>query len=122
MPAFGPSEVMALCSKVIGASPSDIKLVAQRLHDHAFEPRLSADDTKELVTELGYLDLDSFCADLGLPSHIAERWERFGVSHEMKQVITLLAVQRRRVAEAVAEFEDMTHVGVEDFLRERGVI
>ena len=37
------------------------------------------------------------------------------MSHEMKQVITLLAVQRRRVAEAVAEFEDMTHVGVEDF-------
>jgi hypothetical protein len=122
MPAFGPSEVMALCSKVIGAAPSDIRLVAQRLHDHAFEPRLSAQETRDIVTELGYENLDAFCADLGLPSHIAERWARFGVSHEMKQVIMLVAAQRRRTAEAVAEFEDMTHVGVEDFLRERGVI
>jgi hypothetical protein len=122
MPPFGPSDVMALCSKVIGTAPSDIKLVAQRLHDHAFEPRLSAEDTRDLVTELGYEDLDAFCAGLGLPSHIAERWARFGVSHEMKQVIKLLAAQRRRTAEAVAEFEGMTHVGVEDFLRERGVI
>jgi hypothetical protein len=122
MPPFGPSEVMALCSKVIGTAPSDIKLVAQRLHDHAFEPRLSAEDTRDLVTELGFEDLDAFCAGLGLPSHIAERWARFGVSHEMKQVIKLLAAQRRRTAEAVAEFESMTHVGVEDFLRERGVI
>lgn len=122
MPAFGPSEVMALCSKVIGTAPSDIRLVAQRLHDHAFEPRLSAEDTRYLVTELGYENLETFCADLGLPAHIAERWSRFGVSHEMKQVITLLATQRRRTADAVAEFEGMTHVGVEDFLRDRGVI
>jgi hypothetical protein len=122
MPAFGPSEVLALCSKVIGSAPTDIKLVAQRLHDHAFEPRLSADATRDLVTDLGYENLDAFCAGLGLPSHIAERWARFGVSHEMKQVIKLLAAQRKRTAEAVAEFEDMTHVGVEEFLRDRGVI
>jgi hypothetical protein len=122
MPAFGPSEVMEFCSKVIGAAPSDIKLVAQRLHDHAFEPRLSAEGTKDIITELGYENLETFCADLGLSSHIAERWSRFGISHEMKQVITLLVAQRRRMAEAVAEFEDMTHVGVEDFLRDRGVI
>jgi hypothetical protein len=113
---------MALCSKVMTASPSDIRLVAQRLHDHAFEPRLSVEETRELVTELGYESLEKFCVDLGLSSHIAERWSRFGVSHEMKQVFTLLAAQRKRVAEAVAEFENMTHVGVEEFLRERGVI
>ncbi|MER8463783.1 hypothetical protein [Mesorhizobium sp. M1396] len=122
MPAFDPSDVKTLFSKVMGASPSDIKLVAQRLHDHAFEPRMSAEETKQLVVGLGYDSLDAFCADIGLPLHIAERWSRFGVSGEMKQVFTLLAAQRKRVAEAIAEFESMTHVGVEDFLRERGLI
>jgi hypothetical protein len=122
MPAFDPADVKTLFGKVMGASPSDIKLVAQRLHDHAFEPRMSADETKQLVTGLGYHSLDAFCADIGLPAHIAERWSRFGVSGEMKQVFTLLAGHRKRVAEAIAEFEAMTHVGVEDFLRERGLI
>ncbi|QPC90613.1 hypothetical protein [Mesorhizobium sp. INR15] len=122
MPAFDPSDVKTLFGKVMGASPSDIKLVAQRLHDHAFEPRMSAEETKQLVVNLGYESLDAFCADIGLPTHIAERWSRFGVSGEMKQVFTLLAAQRRRVAEAIAEFESMTHVGVEDYLRERGLI
>lgn len=122
MPAFDPSDVKTLFSRVMGASPSDIKLVAQRLHDHAFEPRMSAEETRQLVVSLGYDSLDAFCADIGLPMHIAERWSRFGVSGEMKQVFTLLAAQRKRVAEAIAEFEAMTHVGVEDYLRERGLI
>ncbi|TPI33494.1 hypothetical protein FJW08_05865 [Mesorhizobium sp. B3-2-1] len=122
MPAFDPSDVKALFGKVMGASPSDIKLVAQRLHDHAFEPRMSAEEIRQLVVSLGYDSLDAFCSGIGLPAHIAERWSRFGVSGEMKQVFALLAGQRRRVAEAIAEFESMTHVGVEDFLRERGLI
>jgi hypothetical protein len=122
MPAFDPLDVKSLFSKVMGASPSDIRFVAQRLHDHAFEPRMSAEETRDLVVSLGYDSLDAFCADIGLPAHIAERWSRFGVSGEMKQGFTLLAAQRKRVAEAIAEFEAMTHVGVEDFLRERGLI
>src|SRR3954471_22573509 len=105
MPAFDPSDVRTLFGKVLGASPTDIKLVAQRLHDHAFEPRMSAEETRQLVVSLGYDSLEAFCADIGLPMHIAERWGRFGVSGEMKRVFTLLAAQRKRIAEAVAEFE-----------------
>ena len=122
MPAFGPSEVRSLVSKVMGASPADIRLVAQRLHDHAFETRMSAEETRAFISELGYENLDAFCADIDLPAHIAERWGRFGVSGEMRQVFTLLASQRKRMAEAIAEFEAMTHVGIDDFLRERGLI
>lgn len=122
MPAFDPSEVKSLFSKVMAASPADIKLVAQRLHDHAFEPRMSGEEIRDLIVSLGYQSLDSFCADIGLPDHIAKRWSRFGISGEMKQVILLLATQRQRVAEAVAEFEAMTHVGVDEFMRERGLI
>ncbi|OJU49224.1 MAG: hypothetical protein BGO03_15285 [Mesorhizobium sp. 61-13] len=122
MPPFQPSEVRNFVSRLMGASPADIKLVAQRLHDHAFEQRMSAEDTKAFVGELGYESLEVFCADIGLPAHIAERWGRFGVSGEMRQVFTLLASQRQRMAEAIAEFEEMTHVGIDDFLRERGLI
>lgn len=122
MPAPGPSDVRNLITKVMGASPADIRLVAQRLHDHAFERRLSPEETRQVVRDLGYDSLEAFCAHIGLPPHIAERWGRFGVSGEMRQVFSLLADQRRRLAEAVAEFEAMTHVGIDDFLRERGLI
>ena len=67
-------------------------------------------------------DLEAFCADIGLPAHIAERWGRFGVSGEMRQMFLFMANQRRRLADAVAEFEEQTHVGMDDFLRERGLI
>lgn len=122
MPEFGPPDVRSLLGKVMRASPSDIKLVAQRLHDHAFEPRMSAGATRAFVRELGYESLHAFCEAVGLPPHVADRWDRFGVSGEMKQIFTLLAAQRRRLAEAVEEFESMTHVGIDEFLRERGLI
>jgi hypothetical protein len=122
MPAPGPSDVRNLITKVMGASPGDIRLMAQRLHDHAFEQRLSPEATKEFVRQFGYDSLDAFCADIGLPQHIAERWGRFGVSGEMRQVFSLLVAQRRRMADAIEEFEAMTHVGIDDFLRERGLI
>src|SRR5690606_21422202 len=112
MPAFHPSSVKTLLKVV--ASPGDIRLVAQRLHDHAFEPRLSAEDTREIVVELGYESIDAFCADIGLPPHIAERWSRFGVSGEMGQVFRFLVSQRRKMTQAVEEFESMTHVGIDD--------
>lgn len=122
MPDFNPENVRSLVSKVMRASPSDVRLIAQRLHDHALEERMSSEAAKAFVAELGYGSLEAFCADIGLPAHIAERWGRFGVSGEMRQVFTLLAEQRRKMAEAIAEFEAMTHVGIEDFLRERGLL
>lgn len=122
MPDFAPSDMRALIGKVIKASPSDIRFVAQRLHDHAFEPRMSPEETRAFARELGHENLDALCAAVGLPPHVAERWERFGLSAEMKQVFALIADQRRRLVEAVEEFETMTHVGIDDFLRERGLL
>ena len=40
----------------------------------------------------------------------------------MKQVFALLIEQRRQLVDAVSEFEAMTHVGIDDFMRERGLI
>ena len=122
MPSFNLSEFRTVVGKVMGASPADIRIAAERLRDHALETRMSPAETRAFVAGFGYDSLDSFCAAIGLPAHIARRWDRFGVSSEMRQVFSLLIAQRRRMAEAVEEFESMTHVGVDDFLRERGLI
>lgn len=119
-----PTRVPSLLSKVLenAPHPADIRLLAQRLHDHALEPRSTPEETRALVADLGYQSIDAFCAAAGLPAHLAARWERFGISGEMRQVILLIAEQRRAMREAVREFEAMTHVGLDDFMRERGFI
>ncbi|GAB1583139.1 MULTISPECIES: hypothetical protein [Phyllobacteriaceae] len=121
MPAF-PSDVRSILNRVMDSAPSDLRLVAQRLHDHAIEERMPASEVRECLSELGYRNIAEFCSDLELPPHVAERWERFGVSSEMKQVFRMLINQRKRFAEAAAEFEKHTHVGLLDFLRSRGVL
>ncbi len=122
MAEFSPPDIRSLIGKVIKASPSDIRFMAQRLHDHAFEERMSAATMRALVRELGHADIAAFCAAVGLPPHIAERWDRFGLSSEMQQVLAFMVAERRRLAEAVGEFESATHVGIDDFLRERDLI
>jgi len=122
MSTFSPSELRSVIGKVMVASPSDMRLFAERLRDHVLETRMSPEETRAFVAKFGYDSLDAFCSAIGLPPHIARRWDRFGVSFEMKQVFALLLDQRRRVAEAVAEFESMTHVGIDEFIRERGLI
>ena len=116
MPPF-PAEVLTILNRVIGSSPADL-----RLHDHALEERMSGEELRSALEKLGYRTVAEFCAELDIPPHVAERWERFGVSVEMKQVFTFLIDQRKRFVEAVKEFEAITHVGLEDFLRSRGVL
>ncbi|SFJ28503.1 hypothetical protein SAMN04515648_3423 [Phyllobacterium sp. CL33Tsu] len=121
MPPF-PAEVRSILNRVMGSSPADLRLVAQRLHDHALEERMSGEELRSALELLGYRTVVEFCAELGMPAHVAERWERFGVSIEMKQVFAYLMSQRKRFAEAVEEFEAITHVGLKDFLRSRGIV
>ena len=96
--------------------------MAQRFVDHAVEARLPPSEVDVIAQELGYSDLEDFCRDVGLPHHIVERWKRFGVSFEMGQVFSFLVRQRKRVQDAVAEFESTRHVGLDDFFEERSLI
>lgn len=114
--------VPTLVKSLIDTSPGDMRMLLQRFRDHALEERFSAEDTELLLNKLGYDGIQAFCADAGLPDHVAERWSRFGISFEMKQVLLFMLAQRRRVQEAVAEFEDTTHVGLDDFMQERGLV
>lgn len=117
-----PENLPVSVGRTLGRIPADIRLVVQRFHDHAVDPRLSPKDTSALVRELGFADISAFCEALGLPDHLAERWSRFGISNEMNAVLRYMVAQRRAVADAVEEFESMTHVGIDDFMRERGLI
>ncbi|MCR4269165.1 hypothetical protein [Nitratireductor sp. ZSWI3] len=119
-----PAKVPSLIGKMLANAPhpNDIRLLAQRFHDHALEPRSTPEETRALVADLGYGSIDAFCAAAGLPAHLADRWTRFGISGEMRQVLLLIAAQRRAMIEAVQAFEAMTHVGLDDFMRERGLL
>ncbi|MEP3435512.1 MAG: hypothetical protein ABJN75_01800 [Hoeflea sp.] len=117
-----PMQVPNIVKRVLESSPSDLRLLAHRLHDHATEDRMSPADVKSSLAQLGYDDIADFCRDLDMPSHVAEHWQRFGVSGEMRQVFRLMIKQRDRFAAAVAEFETITHVGLEQFLKGRGVL
>lgn len=117
-----PAEIKTILNRVMVSSPSDIKLVAQRIHDHAVTDRMSSQDMEQTLSELGYPSIRAFCRDAGLPAHVAERWERFGIAADMQQVLTHMVTERRRFLEAVEAFESMTHVGLTDFLRDRGIL
>ncbi|WP_048645845.1 hypothetical protein [Nitratireductor soli] len=119
-----PARVPSLIGKVLASAPqpSDIRLLAQRFQDHALEPRSTPQETQALVADLGYGSIEAFCTAADLPAHLADRWARFGISGEMRQVLLLIAAQRRLMIDAVKEFEAMTHVGLDDFMRERGLL
>lgn len=122
MQTHKPAGVSDLLGKVLAGGPADVRLLAQRFRDHALDPRSSPEETRALLADLGYESIEGFCAAAGLPAHLADRWSRFGISGEMRQVLLLIAAQRRAVIEAVEEFEAMTHVGLDDFMRERGLL
>jgi len=108
--------------KVINMSPADIGLITRRVYDHVVERRMSPEETQSLVAECGYGSVEDFCAEIGMPEHIARRWSRFGISGEMRLVLLHMRDRQRRMEGAVKDFESMTHVGVDDFLKERGVL
>lgn len=115
------NEVGGILSKLAESSPRDIQFVAERLHDHALEERMSAPDLRTLMSELGYSSISSFCEAAGIPSHVAKRWERFGVSSEMRAVLFMMRSEKNRFEQVTNEFESITHVGLVDFLRGRKV-
>ncbi|MBW3096677.1 hypothetical protein [Pseudohoeflea coraliihabitans] len=108
--------------RMLSGTPTDVRLLAQRFRDHAIEPRCSIEETRELVADLGYESIEAFCAAAGLPAHLAARWERFGASGSVRQLLLMMRSQREAVAAAVEDFESSTHVGLDDFMRERGII
>ncbi|HET7412398.1 MAG TPA: hypothetical protein VFJ18_07015 [Pararhizobium sp.] len=122
MSAAKAAQGPGLFDKITGMAPSDVSLLTRRFYDHVVERRTSADETQALLSECGYENLDAFCADIGMPAHIARRWSRFGISSEMYRVLLHMRDRRQEMRDAVEEFESMTHVGVDDFLRDRGLM
>ena len=122
MPATGMDAEHSPLKRVVNVSPSDIGLITRRVYDHVIERRMSPEETQELVKDCGYDSIEDFCAAIGMPMHVARRWARFGISGEMNLVLRQMRDSQRRMAEAIRDFKSMTHVEVDDFLRERGVL
>lgn len=116
------SNVHSLVRRLVDGSPADIRLVAQRLQDHAIEKRTPPEEVAALVKSMGFADIADMCAAIGLPSHVALRWSRFGISAEMSLVLGFLAKQRQGLAKAATDFDSWNHVGLEDFMHDRGLI
>lgn len=113
--------VPSFVKSLIETSPADMRLLLRRVADHAVEERLSPEETRALMRRLGHENIASFCAQVGLAGHVAERWNRFGISIEMTQVLLFIAARQEKMEAAIAEFEAATHVGLDDFMRERGL-
>ncbi|MBN9044328.1 MAG: hypothetical protein J0H18_01525 [Rhizobiales bacterium] len=117
-----PINVRDILNKVSETSPSDLQLLAERLHDHALDERMPAETLRDCVVGLGFEGIAEFCAAAGIPDHVARRWQRFGVSSEMRAVLLFMLAEKKRAEQAVREFETVTHVGLIDFLQGRGVL
>lgn len=122
MSAAKAAQGPGLFDKIIGISPSDVSLLGRRFYDHVVERRTSPEETQTLLSECGYDSVEAFCADIGMPAHIAHRWSRFGISGEMYRVLLHMRDRRQEMSEAVSDFESMTHVGIDEFLRDRGLL
>lgn len=117
-----PVPVRGILNKVAETSPSDLHLLAGRFHDHAVEERMSVEALRLHLAELGFSNISAFCEAAGIPSHVAKRWERFGVSSEMQAVLAFMLQRQQKFEGAVQEFETITHSGLIDFLRGRAVL
>ena len=60
MPVFNSSELRSVIGKVMTSSPSDIRLFAERLRDHALYERMSGEETRAFVDASGEGDLAQF--------------------------------------------------------------
>jgi len=117
-----PSALKTVLTHVMTASPDDVRIAAQRLHDHLIAERMTPEELRAALGELGYRSLADFCDRAGIAPHIRERWESFGVAEDMRQILSYMLTERRRFVQAVEEFETVTHVGLLDFLRSRHIL
>jgi hypothetical protein len=98
--------------------PGDLGLVMERLHTHALKPRLSPEEFRRTVGDLGFASPEDFAQRIGLGPSTLRSWLRFGLSHDAAQLLLALAGYRRRLKEAMADFEACTQVPIESFFED----
>jgi len=117
-----PTPLKTILNHVMTSSPDDMRVAAQRLHDHLVAERMPPEELRLALSELGFQSIAEFCQEAGIAPHILERWESFGVAEDMRQILTYMIAEHHRFVQAVEEFEKVTHVGLMDFLRGRNIL
>jgi|LFEF01.1.fsa_nt_gb hypothetical protein len=98
--------------------PRDIGLVIERLITHALKPRMSPDEFRETVLELGFESPEAFGERIGVPKLTIESWLRFGLSSDAAQLLLALVTYRHRLQTAMSDFEACTQVPISSFFED----
>ena len=71
---------------------------------------------------MGYDSIYDFASDYDLPKESVEDWRSVGMSYESAQLLRGLAKMKMNIRDTIIEFDSYTHVGLEDFFKDRNVI
>lgn len=102
--------------------PPDPRQALRRIHAHLVAPRLSGDEFAAIVEAMGYDSIYDFASDYDLPKESVEDWRSVGMSYESAQLLRGLAKMKMNIRDTIIEFDSYTHVGLEDFFKDRNVI
>ena len=102
--------------------PADPRHALRRIHAHLVAPRLSGEDFGLIIKAMGYDSIYDFAAEFDLPVQSVEDWRSAGMTFESAQLLRGLAKLKMDTNDAVLEFDSYTHVGLEDFFKERNLI
>jgi hypothetical protein len=95
--------------------PSDIPLMLERVHSHVVKPRMSAQELREVVRGLGFETVEAFGDQIGLERRTSRSWARYGLSRDAAQLLLALLNYRRRLLDAMDDFEKTTQIPLDGF-------
>jgi hypothetical protein len=98
--------------------PSDVRLMYARMHNHAISPRMPPEKLLEIVRALGFATVEDFGAKIGLERRTAESWARYGISHDAALLLQALLDYRKRLNDAMQDFERNTQIPLDIFFDE----
>jgi hypothetical protein len=98
--------------------PSDLGLVLERFRTHLVMRRMEPAEFRATVRDLGFASLDEFAHRIKLPLRTVDSWAKFGVAHDTAQLLLALLGYRKRLEEAIADFDFHTNIGLADFFED----
>ncbi len=102
--------------------PPDPRQALRRIHAHLVAPRLSGEEFAAIVDAMGYDSIYEFAEDYNLPKESIEDWRNLGMSYECAQLLRGIAELKTNIRDTVVEFDSYTHVGLEEFFKDRKIL
>lgn len=95
--------------------PSDIRHALERVHSHVVKPRMSPGELRAVVKGLGFDSVEAFGDQIGIERRTSESWARYGLSRDAAQLLLALLNYRRRLLDAMDDFEKTTQIPLDGF-------